>query len=102
MACSSLLQPRFQDQVERRLESAAEAGKAGFAEYVRQPRPSGLRTEHQMIPLSADARLLTGCRDLAAVETESFSQWVIEDAFPAGRPVWESAGALFVNDVRPY
>jgi fructuronate reductase len=50
----------------------------------------------------ADARLLTGCGDLAAVETEPFSQWVIEDAFPAGRPAWESAGALFVNDVKPY
>ncbi|HKJ63118.1 MAG TPA: mannitol dehydrogenase family protein [Hyphomicrobiales bacterium] len=50
----------------------------------------------------ADARRLTGCVDLAAVETEPFSQWVIEDLFTAGRPAWESAGALFVSDVKPY
>lgn len=50
----------------------------------------------------ADAALLTGRRDRAAVETEPFSQWVIEDAFAAGRPAWDEAGALFVADVAPY
>lgn len=49
-----------------------------------------------------DARRLTGCEDRAAVETERFSQWVIEDDFPTGRPAWEAAGALFVSDVAPY
>lgn len=32
------------------------------------------------------AESLTGCIDLAAVDTEPFTQWVIEDCFPAGRP----------------
>lgn len=50
----------------------------------------------------AEAVRLTGCMDLAAVETEPFSQWVIEDYFTAGRPDWEAGGALFVRDVRPY
>ncbi|MEF9605349.1 mannitol dehydrogenase family protein, partial [Paracoccus sp. PXZ] len=50
----------------------------------------------------ADAEALTGYRDLAAVETEPFSQWVIEDHFPQGRPAWEAGGALFVQDVRPH
>lgn len=50
----------------------------------------------------ADAERLTGRRDLAAVETEPFSQWIIEDSFAAGRPDWERAGALFVDDVTPY
>lgn len=50
----------------------------------------------------ADAAALTGYEDAAAIETEPFSQWVIEDAFPAGRPAWEEAGALFVPDVAPY
>ncbi len=49
-----------------------------------------------------DAQRLTGFRDEAAVETEVFSQWVIEDRFPAGRPAWEAGGALFVDDVAPY
>ncbi|MFH1804726.1 MAG: mannitol dehydrogenase family protein [Pseudomonadota bacterium] len=51
---------------------------------------------------AADALTLTGHEDLAAVETEPFSQWVIEDHFPLGRPAWEIGGALLVGDVKPY
>lgn len=50
----------------------------------------------------AEALRLTGCRDLAAVETEPFRHWVIEDRFAAGRPAWEAGGAMFVGDVGPY
>ncbi len=45
---------------------------------------------------------LLGRPDAAAVEAEPFSQWVIEDNFPTGRPAWEAGGALFVADVAPY
>jgi len=48
------------------------------------------------------ARALTGYADHAAVEAEPFTQWVLEDAFADGRPAWEAAGALFVDDVAPY
>ncbi|UOM33006.1 mannitol dehydrogenase family protein [Acuticoccus sp. I52.16.1] len=48
------------------------------------------------------AETLTGHEDAAAVETEAFTQWVIEDRFPSGRPAWEASGAIFVDDVRPY
>lgn len=50
----------------------------------------------------AEAERQTGCIDLAAVESEPFIQWVIEDHFPSGRPHWEAGGALFVADVAPY
>ncbi|WP_017998855.1 mannitol dehydrogenase family protein [Paracoccus sp. N5] len=50
----------------------------------------------------ADVEALTGHRDLACVETEPFSQWVIEDHFPQGRPAWEAGGAEFVRDVRAH
>jgi fructuronate reductase len=50
----------------------------------------------------ADALRLTNCIDQAPVETEPFTQWVIEDRFPSGRPAWEAGGALFVDDVQPY
>lgn len=43
-----------------------------------------------------------GMDDLAAVATEPFSQWVVNDDFPAGRPAWESAGVTFTDDVTPY
>lgn len=50
----------------------------------------------------ADARGLVGADDRAAIETEPFSQWVIEDDFCAGRPAWEKGGAVMVTDVRAY
>jgi fructuronate reductase len=53
----------------------------------------------------ADRKLIldtTGAIDAWPVMTEPFSQWVIEDRFPAGRPPLESAGAQLVNDVRPF
>ncbi|CDM55853.1 MULTISPECIES: mannitol dehydrogenase family protein [Rhizobium] len=49
-----------------------------------------------------DAERLTGRRDMAAIETEPFTQWVIEDHFANGRPDWEQAGALMVEDVSAY
>ena len=42
------------------------------------------------------------CSDAVPVETEAFSQWVIEDSFADGRPNWEDVGVLFVEDVKPY
>lgn len=50
----------------------------------------------------AVAETLDGLRDEAAVMTEPFSQWVIEDKFANGRPSWDKVGAELVEDVRPY
>lgn len=44
----------------------------------------------------------TGWDDAAAVTAESFSQWVIEDRFVAGRPSWERVGVEMVSSVAPY
>ena len=43
-----------------------------------------------------------GVADQWPVVAETFTQWVIEDRFPAGRPAWEKVGAQFVPDVSPY
>ena len=50
----------------------------------------------------AVAEALDELRDEAAVVTEPFSQWVIEDRFAGERPRWEAAGAQLVSDVAPY
>ncbi|MEH6835624.1 MULTISPECIES: mannitol dehydrogenase family protein [Falsihalocynthiibacter] len=50
----------------------------------------------------AEVEQALGHPDLAAVETEPFSQWVIEDDFCNGRPAWEDAGAILVQDVEPF
>ncbi|MEP6650473.1 MAG: mannitol dehydrogenase family protein, partial [Lapillicoccus sp.] len=51
---------------------------------------------------AADARALTGVDDPSLVVTEPFTEWVLAGDFPAGRPAWETAGARFVDDVRPF
>ncbi len=48
------------------------------------------------------ARELTGFADASPVVTEPFASWIIEGEFPAGRPEWEKAGAIFTDDLEPY
>ncbi len=43
-----------------------------------------------------------GIDDAWPVFCESFTQWVLEDNFPAGRPALEKVGVQFVPDVAPY
>ncbi|MCE9682413.1 mannitol dehydrogenase family protein [Halomonas alkalisoli] len=43
-----------------------------------------------------------GVDDPNAVVGEAFSQWVVEDHFPQGRPGWEADGVEMVEDVAPF
>ena len=43
-----------------------------------------------------------GLEDAWPVFCEDFTQWVLEDNFPAGRPALETVGVSFVSDVTPY
>ncbi|GGX65593.1 mannitol 2-dehydrogenase [Tateyamaria omphalii] len=43
-----------------------------------------------------------GIADAAPVTHENFRQWVVEDAFCAGRPDWDKAGAIFTDQVHSY
>ena len=61
----------------------------------------------RIVPATTDedrARLAArlGVADAWPVVSEPFSQWVIEDRFPAGRPRFEDSGATLVGDVAPY
>jgi fructuronate reductase len=61
----------------------------------------------RIVPATTDETLARaeralGVTDAAAVAAEPFMQWVIEDAFPAGRPAWEAAGAILTDDVSPW
>jgi fructuronate reductase len=44
----------------------------------------------------------TGRSDQSPVVTEPFSEWVLAGEFPAGRPRWDDAGAIFTDDVTGY
>lgn len=43
-----------------------------------------------------------GFDDAAPVVSEPFTSWIIQGSFPAGRPVWENAGAQFVDDIESF
>src|SRR5258708_11670723 len=43
-----------------------------------------------------------GVEDLASVQREPYSQWVIENRFAGPRPAWEDGGALIVAGVIDY
>ncbi|GAA0463068.1 mannitol dehydrogenase [Actinoplanes capillaceus] len=48
------------------------------------------------------AAVALGADDAAPVVAEPFTQWVIEDDFPGGRPDWAAAGAVLTGDVTPW
>jgi fructuronate reductase len=61
----------------------------------------------RIVPPTTDAdrastALALGKLDQWPVSAEPFSQWVIEDHFPTGRPPLETAGAQMVDDVAPF
>lgn len=67
--------------------------------------PSSMVDRIVPAPTDADRAGLAerlGTEDRAAVFTEPFSQWVIEDDFAGERPRWERAGAELVADVSSF
>ncbi|MBO0902026.1 mannitol dehydrogenase family protein [Jiella sonneratiae] len=61
----------------------------------------------RIVPATTDAdtaeiTAALGLSDAWPVVTEPFTQWVIEDRFPTGRPAFETVGAEMVADVEPF
>jgi mannitol 2-dehydrogenase len=88
---------------------------AGLAELVDPEFAAWIRREvafpnsmvDRITPATSDRerRMLLeafGLEDNWPVFCEEFRQWVLEDAFPAGRPALERAGVTFTSDVAPY
>ena len=44
----------------------------------------------------------TARADRAPVVTEPFSEWILSGGFPAGRPAWRAAGAVFTSAIEPF
>ncbi|SFR19884.1 mannitol dehydrogenase family protein [Poseidonocella sedimentorum] len=59
-----------------------------------------------IVPATGEAELALarkiGLDDAAPVTHENYRQWVLEDAFCAGRPAWEKAGATLTPNVHDY
>ena len=75
-----------------------------FGQFVEEEVAFPSTMVDRIVPSTTDedrARIeaALGLRDAWPVVTEVFTQWVIEDHFPQGRPDW---AATFVSDVAPY
>jgi fructuronate reductase len=79
----------------------------GLADYIAAEVAFPSTMVDRIVPATteADRKLIldaTGMDDAWPVVTEPFTQWVIEDRFPGGRPALETVGAELVADVRPF
>lgn len=78
-----------------------------LGKYVEQHVAFPSTMVDRIVPQTTDAdRALVGqalgVEDAWPIVTEPFTQWVIEDHFPEGRPDWGAVGAELVKDVAPY
>lgn len=81
--------------------------KPDLALWVRENCSFPSSMVDRITPKTTDEDIATiferfGIEDKWPVVCESFTQWIIEDDFVAGRPKWETAGARFTSEVLPY
>ena len=106
LSCDNL--PANGETLHRLLVQFAELrGDAALKHHVADDVACPSSMVDRIVPATTDAdrgRIAAslGVEDAWPVMTEPFSQWVIEDRFPAGRPAWEKFGATMVEDVRPF
>lgn len=105
MSCDNL--PGNGHVTERVLLQFAEAKNPAVAEWIRTnvSFPNGMVDRITPAPNAetvALARDAFGVEDGAALASESFLQWILEDNFINGRPALEEVGVQFVADVTPY
>jgi fructuronate reductase len=94
-------------QLARLLDSHLQARDPALAQWVQDRCTCPATMVDRIVPATtgADRDALekqAGFRDEAAVLTEPFTQWVIEDNFAGPRPRWDLGGAQFTADVRPF
>ncbi|HET9448231.1 MAG TPA: mannitol dehydrogenase family protein [Steroidobacteraceae bacterium] len=89
------------------LDEFLERRDPALAQWARNENSYPCTMIDRIVPATAASDIariagVLGCEDRAAVVTERFSQWVIEDRFAGPRPKWEVGGAQLAADVRPF
>jgi mannitol 2-dehydrogenase len=105
LSCDNL--PGNGDTARATISSVAEARSAELARYLERSCTFPNSMVDRITPQTHDAdrawlRDEVGIDDAWPVVCESFRQWVIEDDFAAGRPRWETVGALFTDRVHDW
>ncbi len=94
-------------QLERLLLQFLERTDPATAAWVRRECRCPATMVDRIVPATTPQDLewvagQLGVLDAAAVMTEPFRQWVIQDRFAGPRPPWEAGGAQWVSEVAPY
>ncbi|MBZ9657247.1 mannitol dehydrogenase family protein [Phyllobacterium lublinensis] len=102
LSCDNL--PANGETLERVVTRFAELRDPGLAQFIRDEVAFPSTMVDRIVPATTDADRATvsealGLVDAWPIMTEPFTQWVVEDRFPTGRPAWESVGVTFVDDV---
>jgi fructuronate reductase len=104
MSCDNL--PSNGATVKRIVTKFASLRDAALGDWVGKVAFPGTMVD-RIVPSTTDADRetvagLIGAEDAWPIMTEPFTQWVIEDHFPDGRPPFEKVGAQLVEDVEPF
>ncbi len=104
LCCDNM--PHNGQRTRRAVVSLARHREAALAEWIDANVAFPSSMVDRIVPAMTDAdrqRLSAlGVDDPAAVVCETFSQWVVENDFPLGRPDWEADGVEMVADVAPF
>jgi len=103
--CDNL--PGNGDVLRAAVRGAAEGEDSAFRSWLEEHVSCVDTVVDRITPVAGEddvaaAAQLTGFDDHAPVVTEPFSEWLLAGQFPLGRPMWENAGARFVDDLAAY
>jgi fructuronate reductase len=105
MSCDNL--PSNGKTTGRIVTRFAELHDPGLGSWVREHVAFPSTMVDRIVPATTDAdrkaiEVDEDITDAWPIVTEPFTQWVIEDRFPAGRPAFERVGVQLVEDVEPF
>ncbi|PWL17613.1 mannitol dehydrogenase [Falsochrobactrum shanghaiense] len=105
LSCDNL--PDNGETLKRVVTRYAQLCDADLAAYIAEHVAFPSTMVDRIVPATTDADRsmvadATGLEDNWPIVTEPFSQWVVEDHFPTGRPAWEKFGVTFVEDVSAF
>ena len=107
MSCDNLpSNGKTAGRIVRRFAELRASGDTNFTNYVQSVSFPSTMID-RIVPATTDqdreiVKQISGLDDAWPIMTEPFTQWVIEDDFPAGRPPFETVGAQLVEDVEPF
>ncbi|MGB2064517.1 MAG: mannitol dehydrogenase family protein [Marinomonas gallaica] len=105
LCCDNM--PHNGKRVQTAVVSFAKAFDAELAAWIEQQVAFPSSMVDRIVPAMTEADFAaikqdTGIDSPTVVKCEQFSQWVVEDNFPQGRPQWEAFGVQMVADVSAY